>query len=235
MAIKWLESLLGNKHAQEKSLVQALDGFVQGFNSTGQPKLTEARENLYKGLVEIVSYGGHSSNGLLITEDGYFLTARHCLANEALLKSMKIRTPDGKLHQMEKVHAANKANNELDLALAKADLDGDCVPIRYRFYTEDGIDSNMPVVIFTRWDGKAGLNCGFVKPGYNQRHIVTSITTESGDSGGIIATTDFRIMGIHIGAYRDTEYYSRIAARISKAMDLVEFYKSTIERKMQSK
>src|SRR3989338_6978525 len=37
----------------------------------------EARSSLDTGLVELVEHGQHSSNGIFLTDDGYFLIAAH--------------------------------------------------------------------------------------------------------------------------------------------------------------
>ena len=90
----------------EKEFIPSLEQFIQQFYWGEHLTISQAERNLNESLVEITHYGEHSSNGLLITDNGYFLTAKHCVMSK--LRGMKI-----KLHN-EKASAV-KLNKAVEL------------------------------------------------------------------------------------------------------------------------
>ena len=87
-----------------KQLVATLDDFLTNAKNNSLTA-NEARKNLEEGVIELVKYGKHSSNGLLITDDGYFLTARHCVEGSL---SQQIVLYDGMKCKVEKICAQGR-------------------------------------------------------------------------------------------------------------------------------
>jgi hypothetical protein len=70
-------------------IATALDEFINSIYWGEDLRPAEARKNLEYGIIEITCGSSHAANGLLITEDGYFITPKHCLSEE--MKEKKIR------------------------------------------------------------------------------------------------------------------------------------------------
>src|SRR3989338_4350191 len=68
------------RETQQQSLL-ALEQFIQNYYHSDSLTNQQAYTKLQNGVVEITLFGQHSSNGLLITENGYILTAKHCVQN----------------------------------------------------------------------------------------------------------------------------------------------------------
>lgn len=67
---------MGNKKS-----INALEKFIQNIFLGDNLSETEAIKNLESGLLEIKHNDTHASNALLITNNGYALTANHCTHN----------------------------------------------------------------------------------------------------------------------------------------------------------
>ena len=98
-----------------KKEIQALERFIQNIYTAEELSSNESINNLEKSLVEIVDKvtKQHRSNGLLITSNGYFLTADHCAENYS---EKLIRDYQGNVYPIIRVCQENK--NE-DIALLK--------------------------------------------------------------------------------------------------------------------
>jgi S1-C subfamily serine protease len=215
---------------RKKKLVSALDEFVQQFRTIGIEQLREGVENLEQGLIEITHCGQHSSNGLLVTEDGYFLTAKHCLDHG--LSGLKIRTHKGSTYKIERVCAVG---TRTDVALAKATVPAETEPKRYRFYDETQVDK-MPIAAMVRRYGHIETNYGYINGNCASLladfgdgklvpipdHFELALMARSGDSGGIVVSPDLRLVGIlSAGA---TKRYTATCIGIGRALELVNFY-----------
>src|SRR3989338_7604978 len=66
------------RETQQQSLL-ALEQFIQNYYHSNSLTNQQAYTKLQNGVVEITMFGQHSSNGLLITENGYILTEKHCV------------------------------------------------------------------------------------------------------------------------------------------------------------
>ena len=75
---KKLFKLVTGKRERTKRLVTTLDDFLTNAKNNSLTS-EQAKKNLREGIIELIKNEQHSSNGLLITDDGYFLTARHCV------------------------------------------------------------------------------------------------------------------------------------------------------------
>ncbi|MEK6899728.1 MAG: hypothetical protein AABX05_01255, partial [Nanoarchaeota archaeon] len=110
---------------KNKDLVVALDKFTQNCRQQHPLPPNIAKQNLEQGLVELVyDNGQHAANGLLISNEGHFLTARHCVERDNLPRYLRLH--DGKICSIEKVLVKGKGN--LDIALAEANIITDFNP-----------------------------------------------------------------------------------------------------------
>src|SRR4030042_10156 len=148
-----MKSILGfrlRKKKEEKAhckeAAAALDSVIQNVYLGELLSEAEAKRNLELGLVEILENERHTSNGLLLTSDGYFLTPKHCV--DSGIKKMKIRLHDNSLYPMKKVCAWGK--KYLDVALVKAGVPDECQPIRYKLYNTASLESERAGVLAGR-------------------------------------------------------------------------------------
>ncbi|MDP3698499.1 MAG: hypothetical protein Q8R47_02845 [Nanoarchaeota archaeon] len=202
--IKKLINVVTGESRRNKQLVKTLDDFLANAKSNSLTD-EQAKRNLEEGVVELVNYDGqHSSNGLLITDDGYFLTAGHCLKESPLRYVLH----DGRKCKIEKVCAYGKRSTlmNLDIALAKAKIPGARKARQYRFYQES-IKPASPVDLYCRWDTHLLLRSGkiladslglyFSNP--PDDIVFSDNKTIPGDSGGVLATVDFEILSLQKG------------------------------------
>ncbi|MEK6920848.1 MAG: hypothetical protein AABX82_03110, partial [Nanoarchaeota archaeon] len=68
---------------RKRALIETLDAFIQNIYVADGLRREDAQRNVAESLVELTYYGQHAGNGILITDDGYFLTAWHCIENSA--------------------------------------------------------------------------------------------------------------------------------------------------------
>lgn len=234
--LKKIFDLVTGKRGRTKRLAATLDDFLTNAKNNSLT-VEEARKNLEEGVVELVKYGEHSSNGLLISDDGYFLTARHCVERSL---PQQIVLYDGMKCRVEKVCAKGKTDL-VDIALVKADVPGNAVSRSYRLQTSEYVDACLPIALFTRWDEKLVKKYGFTGPAPSswKDSFVSSIPVIHGDSGGIVANQDYNLMGI-ISCFRCLptktsqpkrryDLHSTISVSMPKALNLINFYKRRLE------
>jgi len=165
----------------------------------------QSRKNIEDSLVEIIyDSGDHSSNGFLITENGYFLTAEHCIRKNALNK--RIRTSNGEVYPIEKVCYSDFPH---DLALVKAKIKSKPVIKNYNLYNTNKLEK-IPVQILARWDKKIVRKYGFVELtttscNDHRKNFCSDIFSIarpiiSGDSGGIIISPLSELIGFVHGS-----------------------------------
>lgn len=132
--------------------ISSLERFVQNYHFGKDLSPQEARENIVTGMLETISKSKHRGNGLLITKNGYFITANHCVEDPFY---RKVRTVEGKVYSLEKICAFSASQ---DLALAKIDLPGPAEPCIYRFRDRLDMEADQSMsgklVMYTRKDGK---------------------------------------------------------------------------------
>ena len=239
--IQKLFDLVTGERRRIKQIVTTLDDFLAHAETNSLTDLL-AKKNLEEGVVELVyNNGEHSSNGLLISDDGYFLTARHCVEDDVL--PLKMRLYDGTECEIEKKHVHGKW--PIDIALAKAKVPGNATARQYNFYKEDMIASSLPIALFTIRDGALVKKYGFTKPHYvkNKDFVCSTLPSRGGDSGGIIATYNFKLLGIHsfriMGLINDEGevknyhgFHASTAISMLKALDLLNFYKHRLESRL---
>jgi len=73
--------------------------------------------NLKKNIIEITYEGKHCSNGLLVTNTGYFLTPEHCLRKFSFQKEIRFLT--GESYPITDIC---HRDIDYDIALGKADI-----------------------------------------------------------------------------------------------------------------
>ena len=89
----WLRKLIRRKkYNQDVADAKALNEYIQ--NTYWAEDLTEeqSKKNIEESVIELVQNEKQVSNGLLITTNGYFLTARHCVKN---IEGLKIKNRKG--------------------------------------------------------------------------------------------------------------------------------------------
>ncbi len=229
--MKLLDMLL-NKKPDNGALVRMLDDFVNQVYWGEDLAIESSKRNLEDSVVELKRYGFHSSNGLLISNDGYFLTAYHCVRRRGRIH---IQTSDGGTYRVKKVCAVSKC---FDIALAKADMPGPTTIRRFKFYTDE-IKKNDMVVILTKWkklltngglviqthnnyyslDSKGGSKRRFLK-----NHFCINTTTRPGDSGGVVVTIDGRLIGL---VSCGTGGYDTTAVKFFNALELISHYRAS--------
>ena len=230
-----------NKIKKQKRIVSVFEELV-GQNHMKNIEKNESEKNIEESLIEIVVEGQHSSNGILITDDGYFLTAKHCVDKNLERKS--IRLYDGQIYPIEKVCAY--APNE-DLALVKANIPNKCVPKKYKIL-ENSLEimnplEKIPVNLMTRIDGKIIKKYGFIIPFHNYKILLEDeeklisasnylrlrISAKPGDSGGIVINTNKELIGIFCYGNKKN---NATTANSKKALGLIEFYKKQVQRRL---
>lgn len=182
----------------------ALRSFLHNFHWGEDLNLKAAKKNLDAGIVEIIdTETDHRSNGILITENGYFVTCYHCVKTE--VPGKLIRVASGMAYPIKKVIGYNKSN---DIAIAKAIMIGKHEPLRYRFAKKPTIANSFPIVHHGRYDGELRMKLGKVEsPSLHSVQISKTkqqfdnqvrldVHAVPGDSGGVVATTNGEIYGV---------------------------------------
>jgi S1-C subfamily serine protease len=235
---------------KQREVISMLENFIQqlywGYNLDSN----ESKKNLEESLIEITKYGKHASNGILISENGYFLTAKHCISRD--LFSMKIRLYNGLSYPIEKVcvEYGEGKNLKNDLALVKAKIPNKSLSKTYRIFntlSEIGT-KKLPLIILTRREGEVNTSGGFLEEfscegnvklsrGYSvskDNHFLLNAFVKPGDSGGIIVTADEgKLIGLVSHAVE--KHPIVYGAKIIKALELVDFYRRGLEMKFGTK
>ena len=175
------------------------------------------------------------------TDDGYFLTALHCVQDDGRhpLDQARVRLYDGTMYPIEKVCARLKSE---DLALVKARIPNACRPRQYRFYNTNVLD-NDPVVLLSCWDGELVVKDGSITHADHiitvtirdqpdvvyHNHFMTNHASIRGDSGGTITTPDGRVAGLVSGG---GNYIFTSSVKIIRALDLIDGYKRHVLRSL---
>lgn len=258
--LKKLINLVTGERGRTKRLVATLDDFLENAKSNSLTD-EQAQKNLEEGVVELVKNGQHSSNGLLITDDGYFLTARHCVEHSL---PQYVRLYDGSVYPFENV-CSQREGTYLDLALAKVKILGECKSRKYKICDKGNLKPGSSLRSLSRWNGElihrdgsmegkvirtlirdatySSISKDYASSVY-ANSILSSVPTIKGDSGGILITPDAGIIGILCRIYSTEIYltdawqknqcsfqYSE-AITISEALELIDSYKHKLESKL---
>ena len=190
----------------------------------------QARKNLEEGILELVDLdGNHSSNGLLLTDDGYFITSAHCLIGSHALRVI-LKDQSYRITEVCSLDARN------DIGLAKINSNGNSTSRVYKFFNPDNFSllQAIPIVVLTKQSGclilKGGYTCGLkidklttIQKVNLYDQIELNITVRQGDSGGVVSTSNYEIVGIVNTATISVS--SGHASQWHKALELIVSYK----------
>ncbi len=218
-----------NAHVKEMRDLYALGNFILDPEGVRTISNHQSLLNIYSSLVEIVAPHGHHSNGLLVTNNGYFITAYHCV-DDLATNPLRIRCQDGQSYPIDKVCVIEK---NIDLALAKASIPekGHASPQAFKFYC--GLyPKGIEVFHLSRWDGKCLRKKGSVTRRWVDvrsipredffRHFDHEVPIKNGDSGGVYVSNVGEVMGIASMGYEEVS--GGTAARWSDALVMVREY-----------
>lgn len=206
----------------------ALEDFVQNIYWGENLSAEESKKRLEDGVIEARQYEQHCFTGLLVTDNGYFLTARHCVNRD--FSGTRIHLHNGTSYAIERICCWGKKE---DVALVKAKMYGNCTAKRYRMHLEE--IKNVPFATMARRDGNIILNHGFANDAPVSKvyveskgdvlvanHIVSDVPARPGDSGGIAVSNEGRLMGLTVIGTKEGNLV--FALKIKKALELVSFY-----------
>ncbi|PIN68801.1 hypothetical protein COV93_07995 [Candidatus Woesearchaeota archaeon CG11_big_fil_rev_8_21_14_0_20_43_8] len=220
-----------------KETSRALERFIQHLYWGDDLDTDQARENLDHGLVEIIyNDGGHCANGLLVTQNGYFLTPKHCIEDDTATKLVKLH--DGKIYAIEEI--CEIAGDD-DIALAKAPIQGKCRPAKYRLFNYDP-QRGMPLALKSRENGELVTNYGFFqrawdtgstleRGGYksqNREQFEMTMLTAKGNSGSVIIGQEAELIGFLKGT--DRQHNTSTGVKLMKALELVSLYSQRLRK-----
>lgn len=226
----WVESSARHQSPE----VEALDLFIQQLYSAEALTPAVSKQTVEESVVEIRIHGQHSSNGLLVTDNGYFLTARHCVDRGEDITHGRIHLYDGISYPLEKICVDFPS---ADIALVKA-----CIPLpprprNYRLYNTNVL-TNVPAALLVRWDGKLDRKYGLVTQTrlsvrpvnvegecYDDQ-FSTTIYARPGDSGGTIVSAEGQVIGLLCtGAAR-----SSTGVKMLQGLSLIDYYRRQLEK-----
>lgn len=171
----------------------------------------ESIRNLEKSLVEIVYAGrSHRGNGLLMTDNGYFLTADHCLGYNPIY----IRDFKGNFYPIKEVL---KNDSIKDIAIAMAEIKESPIPKRYNILNAENLkkycDRRYELCLKTFRKGKIENSFGFLKNSkidiqtlqedFFLDQFSTSIIVKEGDSGGAVVSNRGELVGFLSNGFLD--------------------------------
>ena len=113
-----------NRHSLEK--------FIQNIYWAKELTIQESTKNLEESLVEIFyKNGGHQSNGLLITENGYFLTNYHCVESHSIFNPLFIKNSKNEIYKISRIYEKNEKE---DIVLVKANIPKKPITKKYKIF-----------------------------------------------------------------------------------------------------
>ena len=212
--------------------LQSLERFLKNETTLVLPHEL-ARENLERGLVEISHYDGqHCANGLLIGR-GYFITVKHTFGEG--VSNKKIR--DYQQREFD-VYPKLFCSKKMDLALGRF-YDSKEDFSEYSFLHLESVPQIIPSVLLTRKNGqpiiKGCLPCHtsiqrntpsekVLKNHAGPMYAFAMQNGENGDSGGIFATVEGRIMGFMKGSWEGEDKQFVYAVKANYIRNLVSAY-----------
>lgn len=225
---------------KKQESINALKYFIQNIYLTEELTPKQSIKNLENSLIELIDYSNkkHVGNGILITENGYFLTAHHCIEGFIEKDFMLVQDYQNKKYDILKICKKNKKE---DLALVKAEIAKKPISKKYKIYNTNSLNDfylwNFPVNLKTKRNGKIENNYGLLIKTKNKNKITKTkkiyenqfkiqMQTKNGDSGGIIMDKDGRLMGIHSNASEVMTGDSKVFS----GLDLVQKYINELEK-----
>ncbi len=218
---------------------QALEDFVQNIYWGEHLTEAQAKRNLERGLIRINTNHETLSHGLLVTDNGYFLTAKHCVED---FKEGYVHLDDGTSLHLEGVCATSKTD---DIALCRAELYGQSRARRYRFADSKRLDNfygapRAPIVVLTRYKEAVDLRGGWMlrhadaplkRPEHwnPENFFLAKTDVRQGDSGSPMVTIDGRLIGFTCAIVPGTGI--TIGLKLFRALDLVSWYAQRLRRR----
>jgi len=142
---------------EKQKSIEALKSYIQNIYLAEDLTAQESINNLEKSLIELVDHssGEHLANGLLITEDGYFLTNHHCIEKFLDRDLTLIKDYQNRKYKILKICEKNEKE---DLALVKAEMPREPSSKKYKLLNTNSIKEfylwNFPINLKTRWKNK---------------------------------------------------------------------------------
>lgn len=208
--------------------IDALREFTEQFFQTRQPYLEDVATN----IVEIKKNGRHTSNGLLITTNGYFITTYHCLEDPN--RTIWINNQE---HELERICSQDKGN---DIVFAKVRKRGKCIPLEYNFLKIRSL-VDKDILVLTRRDGVLDMQPGFVAQSFFQYsvrhysgiigfnyHLEINSFIIPGDSGGTVITPQGDLVAIMSTGSESARKGS--AAKLISFLGLIQGYANSCIR-----
>jgi len=178
--------------------------FVENLVFSQELNIEESKARIEESVIELVRYRQHSSNGILITENGYFLTAYHCIKEN--FERIELRDHRSSYYPLERLVAKSEYR---DIALVKARMPGLLKPKKYRIKDTDKLHPVSPICLVSRKGGGIERKFGYViqinSTGQIKNlggmpicpeHFTANIKAIPGDSGGIIVNPEGELVGI---------------------------------------
>lgn len=184
----------------------ALYNFVQNLYLKESISKELSHKNIQKNTVEIIRGGRHTSNGLLISNNGYILTCYHCV--EFNISQKKVKLSNGKIYPIEKLVLISRTR---DIAIIKINLPGNSEAIKIRINRETFLQdpNRSSVLLLSRRDGSLKATGGYlhakrrevlVRNRNKATRVKDSITLQleahRGDSGGPIVDSNASLVGL---------------------------------------
>jgi hypothetical protein len=163
-------------------------------NSRLSPK--EAKQNLEKGLIELnwESEDIKFSNGLLITENGYFVTSdfpEYPIKN-GNSEMFKIKY-NSQSFPIEKIILRDKKSN---LVLGKIKIEAQYQAMQYSFLDSSGLPLNIPVgLLLFKYNGSLVEKKGKIQE-LEKNLFKASFESEHNDSGSVVMDNNCSLIGL---------------------------------------
>jgi hypothetical protein len=236
------ESIMHNKSQpimhKSSTPVSDLNAFMMQAYNGRNINAAQSIKSLEDNLVEIRYNCSHSSNGIMITDSGFFLTALHCV--DLPFNDLALRLYNGHLVGVERLNARKGTG---DIALAKAQASRSYTGANFKVHLDKQVTPKSPVMILTRRNGKIEKDYGLIdnvlgneillfddggRLNSKDSYRIYLSHVWHGDSGGIVISNKGELMGIMCGLNKENGH--SYATKISTAIDLIWLY---IRKKQQ--
>ena len=161
-------------------------------------------DTINQGLFEMLSKRNHTYNALLLTDNGVFVTAAHCLYGDYNIQSGSVDSK-GDFPRSRLILAHHSG----DVGIGKLEMRGSSKPISYTF-AEPQV--GQKVTLLTK-RGEIIQTPGVVDR-LEPYFFGLEINARAGDSGGVIVNEDFGIVGLlsSVNAENHRAYATRSTA-----------------------
>jgi S1-C subfamily serine protease len=189
------------EHYQElKKSLPALEAWTQQVGSVLLSQ-EESKRNLEEATVEVCvpeEDAMRLGNGVLITKNGYFLTANHNLTHDI---SRAFIRRNGRRYPLDYICMRGQ---KLDIALAKAYIPSPAAHYTYRIHDLQGFSrcNSYGVLLLTHTDGLLAPKGGYLRhalpgPSATIGLLSSQVPSARGDSGSPLVSCDGALLGIH--------------------------------------